>query len=172
MTQSLSTTATVKGPNGHLNVALGEATHEQILPWCGIVTAAFAPSFPGSAFLAQEQCLSQHPLTLNQGTRFWCVYLAEDPKTLLAVAKTVRRQFLIRDSESVHEETGYCIGYVGTHPDYRRLGLASLLIKHVAEWLDGPADAAASMLYTSVGDVSDDNLKALPEINSFSPTLV
>lgn len=155
MTQSLPATATVKGPNGPLNVVLGEAAPEQILPWCGIVTAAFAPSFPGSAFLTQEEYLAQHPLTLNQGTRFWCVYLADDPTTLLAVTKTVRRQFLVRDSESVREETGYCIGYVGTHPDYRRLGLASLLIKHVAEWLDGPADAAASMLYTSVGDVSD-----------------
>lgn len=157
MTQSLSATATVKGPNGPLNVALGEASPEQILPWCGIVTAAFAPSFPGSAFLAQEECIAQHPLTLNQGTRFWCIYLADDPTTLLAVTKTVRRQFLVRDSESVREETGYCIGYVGTHPDYRRLGLASLLIKHVAEWLDGPANAAASMLYSSVGDVSVDN---------------
>ncbi|KAM0445181.1 hypothetical protein ACHAO4_009886 [Trichoderma viride] len=152
MTQSLSATATVKGTNGPLNIALGEASPEQILPWCGIVTAAFAPSFPGSAFLAQEECISQHPLTLNQGTRFWCIYLADDPTTLLAVTKTVRRQFLVRDSESVREETGYCIGYVGTHPDYRRLGLASLLIKHVAEWLDGPANAAASMLYSSVGD--------------------
>lgn len=169
MTRSLSATATVKGPNGPLNIALGEATPEQMLPWCGIVTAAFAPSFPGSAFLAQEECISQHPLTLNQSTRFWHISLADDPKVLLTVAKTVRRQFLVRDSESVREETGYCIGYVGTHPDYRRLGLASLLIKHVAEWLDGPANAVASMLYSSVGDVSD--VMIISSVNCFLPTL-
>ncbi|KAL6899943.1 hypothetical protein GGI43DRAFT_427653 [Trichoderma evansii] len=152
MTQTLPTTTTIKGPSGPLNVVLGEATPEQRFPWCAVVTAAFAPSFPASAFEAHEEYLAQHPLTVNQGTRFWCISLADDPKVVLAVTKTVRRPFLVRDSESVREENGYCIGYVGTHPDYRRLGLASLLIKHVAEWLDGPADAAASMLYTSVGD--------------------
>lgn len=156
MAQSLSTTTTIKGPDGPLNVVLGEATPEQRFPWCEIVTAAFAPSFPASAFEAQEDYLAQHPLTLNQGTRFWCVSLADDPAVVVAVTKTVRRRLLVRDSESVREEDGYCVGYVGTHPEYRRLGLASLLIKHVAAWLDGPGGAAASMLYTSVGDVRDE----------------
>lgn len=155
MAQSLSTT--IKGPNGPLNVVFGEATPEQRLPWCGVVTAAFAPSFPASAFMQHEEHLSQHPLTVNQGTRFWCISLADDPGSVLAVCKAVRRRFLVRASDSVREEDGYCIGYVGTHPDYRRLGLAKLLMRHVAEWLDGPADAAASMLYTSVGDVRDND---------------
>lgn len=168
MAQTLPTTTTIKGPSGPFNVVLGEATPEQRFPWCEIVTAAFAPSFPASAFEAHEEYLAQHPLTLNQGTRFWCVSLVDDPKVVLAVTKTVRRRFLVKDSESVREEDGYCIGYVGTHPDYRRLGLASLLIKHVAEWLDGPADAAASMLYTSVGDVRNDS----PEPSCFLPILV
>lgn len=157
MAQSLLTT--VKGPSGLLNIVFGEAAPEQRLPWCGVVTAAFAPSFPASAFMEHEEYLSRHPLTVNQGTRFWCISLANDSGSILAVCKTIRRRFLVRDIESIREENGYCIGYVATHPDYRRLGLATLLMQQIAGWLDGPADAAASMLYTSVGDVCDNGPK-------------
>ncbi|RFU72433.1 hypothetical protein TARUN_9829 [Trichoderma arundinaceum] len=150
MSQSLS--ATIKGPSGPLNIVFGEVTPEQRLPCCEVVVAAFAPSLPASIFVEHEEYLSQHPLSLNQGTRFWCISLADDPGSVLAFCKTIRRRFLVRDSKSIREEDGYCISTVATHPHYRRLGLATLLIKHIAEWLDGPADAAASMLYTSVGD--------------------
>jgi GNAT superfamily N-acetyltransferase len=153
MAKSLS--ATIKGPSGPLNVVFAEATPEQSLPCGEVIVAAFAPSVPASFCAEQEEHLSQHPLSLNQGTRFWCISLADDPSSVLALCKTIRRRFLVRDNESMREEDGYSISTVATHPQYRRLGLATLLIKHVAEWLDGPADAAASMLYTSVGDVRD-----------------
>ncbi|UKZ72415.1 hypothetical protein TrVFT333_000044 [Trichoderma virens FT-333] len=160
MLHSLS--ATINGPSGPLNVVFGEGTPEQRLSCCEVIVAAFAPSFPASACVEHEEYLSRHPLSLNKGTRFWCISIADNPGTILALCKTIRRRFLVRDSESIHEEDGYCIGTVATHPHYRRLGLATLLIKHVAEWLDGPADAAASMLYTSVGDFYVGNRADLP----------
>ncbi|KAL7928220.1 hypothetical protein V8C35DRAFT_318689 [Trichoderma chlorosporum] len=152
LAMALSLPTAIKTPSGPLNVIFGEATSEQRLQWCQVVTAAFAPSLPASALVEHEEYLSQHPLTVDQGTRFWSLSLVEDSRMVLAVCKTIRRRFLIRDIESVSERDGYCIGYVATHPDYRRLGLATLLIKQLASWLDGPANATASMLYTSVGD--------------------
>ncbi|KKP06712.1 hypothetical protein THAR02_01201 [Trichoderma harzianum] len=149
---AFSFSTTVQGPSGPLNVVFGEGTPEQHLACCEVIVASYAPSFPASAIAKQEEHLSQHPLTVNQGTRFWCISLDDDTGSVLALCKTIRRRFLVKDSESMREESGYCISTVATHPQYRRLGLATLLIEQVAKWLDGPADAAASMLYTSVGD--------------------
>ncbi|KAL7916855.1 hypothetical protein GGI35DRAFT_50127 [Trichoderma velutinum] len=150
MAYSLSTT--VQGSSGPLKVVFREGTPEQLLACCEVIVASYAPSFPASACVEHEEYLSQHPLTINQGTRFWCVSLDDDTGSILALCKTIRRRFLVKDSESMREESGYCLSTVATHPQYRRLGLATLLIEQVAKWLDGPADAAASMLYTSVGD--------------------
>lgn len=150
---AFSFSTTVKGPSGPLNIVFAEGTPEQHLACCEVIVASYAPSFPASAIAEQEEYLSQHPLTVNQNTRFWCISLDDDTKSVLALCKTIRRRFLVKDSESMREESGYCISTVATHPNYRRLGLATLLIEQVAKWLDGPGDAAASMLYTSVGDV-------------------
>lgn len=157
---AFSFSTTVQGPSGPLNVVFGEGTPEQHLACCEVIVASYAPSFPASAIAEQEEYLSQHPLTVNQGTRFWCISLDDDTKSVLALCKTIRRRFLVKDSESMREESGYCISTVATHPQYRRLGLATLLIEQVAKWLDGPGDAAASMLYTSVGDVCDNTMLA------------
>ncbi|KAK4062803.1 uncharacterized protein Triagg1_9673 [Trichoderma aggressivum f. europaeum] len=157
---AFSFSTTVQGPSGPLKIVFGEETPEQRLACCEVIVASYAPSFPASAIVELEEYLSQHPLTLNQGTRFWCISLDDDTGSVLALCKTIRRRFLVKDSESMREESGYCISTVATHPQYRRLGLATLLIQQVAKWLDGPADAAASMLYTSVGDVRDNHFLA------------
>ncbi|KAL7781084.1 hypothetical protein V8C43DRAFT_299060 [Trichoderma afarasin] len=149
---AFSFSTTVQRPSGPLNVVFGEGTPEQHLACCEVIVASYAPSFPASAIAEQEAYLSQHPLTINQNTRFWCISLDDDTKSVIALCKTIRRRFLVKDNESMREESGHCISTVATHPQYRRLGLATLLIEQVAKWLDGPGDAAASMLYTSVGD--------------------
>jgi GNAT superfamily N-acetyltransferase len=33
---------------------------------------------------------------------------------------------------------------------YRGHGLASIMLQHAAQWLDGPGDAAASILYSGM----------------------
>ncbi|ORY58055.1 uncharacterized protein BCR38DRAFT_75647 [Pseudomassariella vexata] len=150
MAQSVS--ATITGPNGPLDIVLGEQTPDQKSPCWELAVAAFAPQIPASAFAEQAEALWKHPLARNQGVRFWCISLADDPASVVAMCGTIRRPLLVRDSESTREEDGYCVFMVATHAQYRRRGLAKILLKRIAEWLDGPGDAAASMLYTSVGD--------------------
>lgn len=155
MAQSVSAT-TINGPNGPLNLVFGESTPEQRLACCELVVSAFAPDFPGSSLMAHEDAMAQHPLVANRGSRYWCLSLADDPGCIVSLCKTMRRRLLVRDGDSTREEDGYCIGAVVTDPRYRRLGLAKMLMQRVAQWADGPGGAAATMLYTSVGDVSGD----------------
>jgi ribosomal protein S18 acetylase RimI-like enzyme len=152
MAQSVS--ATIKGPNGPLSIVFGEGSPDQQVPWCEVAAAAFAPQVPASVFVEHGDALSQHPLARNKGIRYWCISLVDDPASVISMCGTIRRPLLVRDSESTREEDGYCVFMVATHTQYRRLGLAKMLMIQVAEWLDGPGGAAASMLYTSVGDVS------------------
>lgn len=152
MAQSMS--ATIKGPKGPLDIVFGEGIPDQRVPCCEIVAAAFAPQVPVSVFVEHGEVLLQHPLARNKGIRYWCISLADDPRSVMAMCGTIRRPLLVRDSRSTRQEDGYCVFMVATHAQYRRLGLANMLMKQIAEWLDGPAGAAASMLYTSVGDVS------------------
>jgi hypothetical protein len=146
--------ATIKGRNGPLNIVFAEATPDQRVPACEVATAAFAPKLPASVFVEHGDALSDTQLARGKGIRYWCISLADDPASVLTMCGTIRRPLLIRDSESTREEVGYCVFMVATHTQYRRLGLAKMLMNQVAEWLDGPGDVNVSMLYTSVGDVS------------------
>ncbi len=146
--------ATIIGPNGPLDMVLGEQNPDQRFPCSELGVAAFAPQLPASVFAEHAEAMSKHPLAHNQGIRYWCISLADNPASVITMCGTIRRPLLVRDSESTREEDGYCVFMVATHAQYRRLGLAKMLMKRVAEWLDGPGNAAASMLYTSVGDVS------------------
>ncbi|KAI9164086.1 hypothetical protein HJFPF1_05722 [Paramyrothecium foliicola] len=150
MTQSLSTT--IQGPNGPLQIVCGEATPDQWAPCLEVAGAAFVPQLPPSIVVEHGKALSHHALLRDKGVRFWCVSVADDPLSVLAMCGTLRRPLLVRDSQSVREEDGYCIYMVATHSQYRRLGLANMVLKKVTEWLDGESGAAASMLYTSIGD--------------------
>lgn len=152
MAQPVSTS--IAGPNGPLDVVIGGQNPGQEFSCCELAVAAFAPEIPASVFAEHGEALSKHPLARNQGIRYWCISLANDPMSVIAMCGTIRRPLLVRDSESMREEDGYCVFMVATHAQYRRLGLAKMLMKRVAEWLDGPGSAAASMLYTSIGDVS------------------
>ena len=70
------------------------------------------------------------------------------------------------------EGDGYCIASVITNPDYRKAGLASVLMGHVAEWMDGPGGGTASMLYTSIGDVSLDPQGSQPWADMSSSSML
>ena len=145
---------TIKRPNGPLNIVFGEGTRDQQVSWCEVAASAFAPQIPASVFVEHGDALSTHPLARNKGIRYWCFSLADDPACVISMCGTLRRPLLVRHTEFIREEDGYCVFMVATHAQYRRLGLARMLMNRVAEWLDGPGGAAVSMLYTSVGDVS------------------
>lgn len=134
-------------------VVFGEANPEQQVRCYQLAAMAFGPPLSEADYVEREEYLGQRPLARNKGWRIWCLSLAEDPSEVLATCKTIRKDLVVRDSDGSREEQAYCIASVFTNPRYRGHGFASLLMKHVAEWMDGPGSAAASMLYTIVGDV-------------------
>jgi GNAT superfamily N-acetyltransferase len=147
------TSTTLEGPDGSINVNFSEATTEQRLQCCKLAATAFAAPLSETDYIEREEYLSQRPLARDKGLRFWCLALAEDPAQVLATCKTIYRDILIRDTNGSQQEKCFCVASVVTDSKFRRYGLATLLLKEVVKWMDRLGDAAASMLYTSIGDV-------------------
>lgn len=147
-------TTTLNLPDGPVEVAVGEATLEQQLECCKLAGTAFAAPLSQDQYVELEHYLGSLPLAVDGGRRYWCLFPINDPNCILATCKTLHRFILVKEGADVSENDGYCIASVITNPDYRKAGLASVLMGHVAEWMDGPGAGLASMLYTSIGDVS------------------
>ncbi|XDG09967.1 hypothetical protein ABKA04_009582 [Annulohypoxylon sp. FPYF3050] len=144
---------------GPFSVLFSEAvTPKDRLQCSKLAGTAFGKSLSESQFLEREALFGAHPLATGTGLRFWSLTLAEanagDDKEakVLALCKTLHRDLLIRDGDGTRREQGYCVCSVVTNDEYRGRGLASVLLRKVAEWMDGEGGAAASMLYSDVGD--------------------
>lgn len=148
-------TTTLSLPDGPVEVAVGEATPEQQLQCCRLAGTAFAAPLSQDQYVELEDYLGSLPLDMDKGRRYWCLFPTNDPNCILAMCKTLHRFILVKDGHgALSEGDGFCIASVITNPDYRKSGLASVLMEHVAKWMDGPGAGTASMLYTSIGDVS------------------
>lgn len=148
-------TATLSLPEGPVEVAVGEATPVQQLQCCKLAGTAFAAPLSQDQYVELEDYLGSLPLAVQRARRYWCLFPTNNPTCILATCKTLHRFVLVKDGRAaLSEDDGYCIASVITNPDYRKSGLASVLMEHVADWMDGPGAGSASMLYTSIGDVS------------------
>lgn len=150
-------TTTLNLAEGPVEVAVGEATPEQQLECCKLAGTAFAAPLSQGQYVELEDYLGSLPLDVANGRRYWCLFPTNNPNCILATLKTLHRFILVKNGQAAPSEgDGYCIASVITNPDYRKSGLASVLMEHVAEWMDGAGAGMASMLYTSIGDVSLD----------------
>ncbi|KAI1103908.1 hypothetical protein F4804DRAFT_212889 [Jackrogersella minutella] len=144
---------TIPGPQGPLDVIFSEATTPEDRTQCSKLAAtAFRKFLSEDEYLEREAYLGDHPLARGTRLRFWSLTLAGDPLQVLALCKTLHRDLLVRDDEGMRVEQGYCICSVATNPQYRGRGLAPAVLRNVAEWMDGPGQATASMLYSDVGE--------------------
>ncbi|KAG6368319.1 hypothetical protein INS49_002524 [Diaporthe citri] len=146
-------TITLNLADGPVEVAVGEAKPEQQLQCCKLAGTAFAAPLSQDQYIELEDYLGSLPLAVAGSTRYWCLFPTDNPNCILATCKTLHRFFLVKDGRAaLTTGDGYCIASVITNPDYRKSGLASVLMEHIAEWMDGPGVGTASMLYTSIGD--------------------
>lgn len=155
---------TILPPSGGppLAIVLSEATTPESRARCfKLASTAFGKSLTPDQYVEREAQLDQHPLTRDGGWRFWYLAAADEPEHVLAMCKTMHRDLLVRDARgggAARREQGYCIASVVTDAAYRGLGLAPVLLKNVAEWMDGPGDATASILYSDIGEVFNTHL--------------
>jgi GNAT superfamily N-acetyltransferase len=149
----LTRTTTLDGPDGPMTVVFGDATPEQWHQCCKLAATTFSSPLSQADYLEREEYLSQRPLARDKGQRIWCLSRVDNPAHVVTTCQTMHRNLLIGVENGSSEAQGYCITKVVTDARYRRHGLASLLLSHVAEWMDGPGRAAASMLYTGISNV-------------------
>ncbi|KAI0967042.1 hypothetical protein F4678DRAFT_475489 [Xylaria arbuscula] len=132
---------------------VSSVTPDQLLQCRYIAAVEFGKSLSKEEYVEQEDYLAEQPLVADKGWHVWCLSLVQDPAQVLTTCKTISRELLIRDASCVSRQKAYYIANVATDPRYRGQGLASRLLEYVAGWLDGPGDAAASILYTSIADL-------------------
>ncbi|KAI5861667.1 hypothetical protein GGS23DRAFT_144296 [Durotheca rogersii] len=143
---------TLENSDGSLAVVFAEATTPEERSRCyKLASTAFGKALSEAGYVDREHFLGKLPLVRGNGWRFWTLVTADGPERVVAMCKTMHRDLLVRDARGTRQEQGYCICSVVTDANHRGRGLASILLKNVAEWLDGPGDATASMLYSDVG---------------------
>jgi hypothetical protein len=140
--------------NGSNDVVFQEATPEQQIDCDALAACAFSAPLSPSEYLEREDVMRTQPLAANRGVRTWCLYRRTEDRKILATCKTIRRDLFQVDSNGSGRQIGYCIAALVTHPDLRRRGYGKMLLRNLAQWLDGPGDAFASILYSNKEDVS------------------
>lgn len=130
-----------------------EATGDQRRQCDTLAASAFGHPLSKAEFLEREAYMSEQELARNTGIKTWCLYCGNGMGQVLAACKTIKRELLITDHRGAQRKLGYCVVSVVTHPDYRGQGLATELLRNVAQLLD-IGGAAASMLYSNKEDVS------------------
>lgn len=133
-----------------VTVLFGEATAQQQLRCDKLAASAWGSYLDEDEVVAREAHLRSQNLAGDGGGRTWCLCCKDDQKQILSTCKTIRREFLLKNAEGPHEVSGHCITSVITAQKHRGLGLASYMLGHVAEWLDGPGNASVSMLYSGM----------------------
>lgn len=142
---------------GPADVVFAEATPEQReLSW-KLNAPSWAPPLSVADYLGRERHLAQQDLSRNGGCRYWVLHLKSNPITIVASCETLRRPALIASRSadgisppSVRRGFGYGIASVYTNPDYRRRGMAALLLNKVQQFMDNDG-ADCSVLYSDIG---------------------
>ncbi|KAK7980884.1 hypothetical protein PG989_013341 [Apiospora arundinis] len=138
--------------DGPIEVVFAEATPEQKAECFKQAGRTFVRGIPEELWVTAEEALDQLPLLQGKGCLHWCLYKAGAPKEIISSLRAIRRELLIRDAQGVRQEIGYDICFVATDEKYRGHGLASFLMRKVAEWFDGPGATPVTTLYTAVGN--------------------
>lgn len=144
----------IAAPNGEQEIIIfTQASGAQLEQCLKLYATAFGRPLSTADRMESEEHFRQRPLNRDNATRTWCLALENNPSKVVCMCKTVPREFLVREVKGTSVKKGYCIASVVTDQAYRGRGLASFMLKELAVWLDGPGDAIASMLYSSVGAV-------------------
>ncbi|KAH7402347.1 hypothetical protein DE146DRAFT_631578 [Phaeosphaeria sp. MPI-PUGE-AT-0046c] len=126
-----------------------EVTADQQIKCDALAASAFGGPLSPVEFLEREKSMRKQPLAANQGVRTWCLCKRTENREILATCKTIQRELLETDGNGSRRRNGYCIAAVVTYPDFRGQGYGKMMLRSLSQWLDGPGDAFASMLYSN-----------------------
>lgn len=133
------------------SLVLREATEEEKIKswrnnsdaWCGKLTV--------EQYIGQQAVNGNQELTRNGGIRYW---IFTDSTEIYCSAETLRKRVARRsaDGGKFSEEWSYGVAGVFTPAKYRGRGIASAMMRRLAEWLDGDeACCQFTALWSAVG---------------------
>lgn len=135
------------------DVVFTKATPElQQLSW-RLNGVSWAAPMDIDKYIARETHLSQQELSRDGRNIYWVLHPKGDPSTIVASCESVKKTVFIagRGSGGFTEASGYAIASVYTNPEYRRLGMASYMLRQLQEYMD--TDSECSALYSDIGKV-------------------
>ncbi|TPX13932.1 uncharacterized protein E0L32_005632 [Thyridium curvatum] len=136
------------------DIVFAEATpRQQKLAW-ELNGASWAKPMSIAEYVDREAHLSRQDLAAGGGCRYWVVFPRDRPDEIVAGCESTRKTLLVRRAGlpgEVYQVSAYAIASVYTNPEYRRLGMASLMLRRLQEAMD--LDSEGSALYSDIGKV-------------------
>jgi len=134
-------------------VIFSQATDEQLDTVWRLNAQVWASPLSVEAHMERERLLSEQALTKSGAWRTWVLTLPDRGNEVVASCETFEKTILISNSDGVRKKLGYGIASVFTNQEYRRKGMATLLLDRLKKWLDGEGEGVVSVLYSDIGRV-------------------
>lgn len=117
---------------------------------------AWAAPLSIDQYVNREIHLSQQVLSKDGGCTYWVLAHKDDPTHIVASCESIKKTIFIAGKDAGVEggflETTACaVASVYTNPQYRRLGMAALMLRKLQDQLD--AESECSALYSDVGKI-------------------
>lgn len=135
---------------------------EKIITWTRNFTSWAGPLTLIEEYLARETINGTQDVTKDGRIVYWVLTSRalppargeEDPDEIFAAVETLERPVLIKTKDgNIREDRSYCIASIFTHPRCRKQGVATILLKRLAEWLDTEGDCPFTALFSDMGKV-------------------
>ncbi|KAM0543847.1 hypothetical protein ACHAPJ_012084 [Fusarium lateritium] len=125
-------------------LSLREATEEEKFKCWRNNSQAWRGNLSVDEYIGLQAVNGNQELTLNGGIRYW---IFTDGAEIYCSGQTIRKPVVSRRAghEEAKKQWSYGVAAVFTPPEYRSRGIASAMMKRLAEWFDGN-DASCSML--------------------------
>jgi len=131
------------------DIVFAEATPEQRQISWELNGMFFASPLSLSDYFAREKLLSQQDLARDGGCRYWVLYPEGRPDRIIASCESFCKPVLIAENGGVRESRGHSVAHIHTNAEYRRQGMAALLMSRLQVQLE--QDGECTVLYSDIG---------------------
>lgn len=127
------------------------SAEQQKLAW-ELNGVSWAKPMPLEHYIAREAHLSSQDLTKDGRCTYWVLVLKSDPGSIIASCEATRKTiYICEPGRELRIGNSYAIASVYTNPEYRRLGMATIMLRNLQEEMDKDSDASA--LYSDIGKI-------------------
>lgn len=151
-----------------LDVVFAEATPEQTVIYRKLTSDSWSKPLTLDQYMEAQEFLSRTELSRDGGIKIWVLYKRSDPSEVVAGCETFKKTAFVRPpiargateartTDSVQETKAFGVASVYTNPNFRRLGMAGLMLRKLQDVMDSDS-GACSVLYSDIGKLYYANL--------------